>query len=68
MNSLNVTCTQINYIYDFEFQQVLEFLSNPDDESRHEERQQALMELLRAGGLIQIDEERLLYLVENAKL
>jgi hypothetical protein len=47
---------------------VLEFLSNPDDESRHEERQQALMELLRAGGLIQIDEERLLYLVENAKL
>jgi site-specific recombinase XerD len=53
---------------DFEFQQVLEFLSNPDDESRHEERQQALMELLRAGGLIQIDEERLLYLVENAKL
>ena len=68
MNSSNVTCTQINYIYDFEFQQVLEFLSNPDDESRHEERQQALMELLRAGGLIQIDEERLLYLVENAKL
>ncbi|CAC5412316.1 VPS8 [Mytilus coruscus] len=49
------------------FEQVLEFLSNPDDESRHEERQQALMELLRAGGLIQIDEERLLYLVENAK-
>ncbi|XP_069107470.1 vacuolar protein sorting-associated protein 8 homolog isoform X1 [Argopecten irradians] len=49
------------------FDQVLEFLSNPSDESRHEERQQALMELLHAGGLLQIDEERLLYLAENAK-
>lgn len=47
---------------------MLEFLSNPNDESRHEERQQALMELLQAGGLQQIDEEKLLYLAENAKL
>lgn len=46
---------------------MLEFLSNPNDESRHEERQQALMELLQAGGLQQIDEEKLLYLAENAK-
>ncbi|XP_041374342.1 vacuolar protein sorting-associated protein 8 homolog isoform X2 [Gigantopelta aegis] len=49
------------------FGQVLEFLSNPEDESRHEERQQALMELIHAGGLQQFDEERLLHLAENAK-
>ena len=48
--------------------QVLEFLSNPTDESRHEERQQALMELIHAGGLAQFDETRLLRLAENAKL
>ena len=48
--------------------QVLEFLANPSDESRHEERQQALIELWHAGGLAQIDEERLLFLSENAKL
>ncbi|WAR10580.1 VPS8-like protein [Mya arenaria] len=36
---------------------VLEFLCNPDDESRHEERQQALLELSHAGGLKQVDEE-----------
>ncbi|KAK7507486.1 hypothetical protein BaRGS_00001421 [Batillaria attramentaria] len=50
------------------FEQVLEFLSNPADESRHEERQQALMELIHAGGLAQFDETRLLRLAENAKL
>ena len=47
---------------------MLEFLSNPEDESRHEERQQALLELLHAGGLQQIDEEKLLSLAEKAKL
>ncbi|XP_077997967.1 vacuolar protein sorting-associated protein 8 homolog isoform X1 [Glandiceps talaboti] len=49
------------------FEQVLEFLSNPDDESRHEERQQALLELLNAGGLQQVNESRLLTLAENAR-
>ncbi|XP_052234778.1 vacuolar protein sorting-associated protein 8 homolog isoform X2 [Dreissena polymorpha] len=49
------------------FEQVLEFLCNPDDESRHEERQQALLELSHAGGLKQVDEERFLYLTERAK-
>ncbi|PVD38848.1 hypothetical protein C0Q70_01472 [Pomacea canaliculata] len=49
------------------FEQVLEFLANPADESRHEERQQALMELIHAGGLAQFDEMRLLRLAENAK-
>ena len=48
--------------------QVLEFLANPEDDSRHEERQQALMELLQAGGLKQVDEEKLLSMAENAKL
>nr|XP_006819234.1 PREDICTED: vacuolar protein sorting-associated protein 8 homolog [Saccoglossus kowalevskii] len=49
------------------FEQVLEFLSNPDDEGRHEERQQALLELLNAGGLQQVNENRLLSLAENAR-
>ncbi|XP_052813444.1 vacuolar protein sorting-associated protein 8 homolog isoform X3 [Mya arenaria] len=49
------------------FEQVLEFLCNPDDESRHEERQQALLELSHAGGLKQVDEERFLHLAERAK-
>ena len=47
---------------------MLEFLCNPDDESRHEERQQALLELSHAGGLQQVDEEKFLYWVERAKL
>ncbi|XP_013089193.2 vacuolar protein sorting-associated protein 8 homolog [Biomphalaria glabrata] len=49
------------------FEQVLEFLANPEDESRHEERQQALMELLQAGGLAQFNEGRLLSLAHTAK-
>ncbi|KAL4217419.1 Vacuolar protein sorting-associated protein 8 [Mactra antiquata] len=49
------------------FEQVLEFLCNPEDESRHEERQQALLELSHAGGLKQVDEERFLYLAEKAR-
>uniref|UniRef100_K1R9K0 Vacuolar protein sorting-associated protein 8-like protein n=1 Tax=Magallana gigas TaxID=29159 RepID=K1R9K0_MAGGI len=49
------------------FEQVLEFLANPEDDSRHEERQQALMELLQAGGLQQVNEEKLLSMAENAK-
>lgn len=48
--------------------QVLEFLANPEDECRHEERQQALMELLQAGGLAQFNEGRLLSLAHTAKL
>ncbi|XP_059149378.1 vacuolar protein sorting-associated protein 8 homolog [Physella acuta] len=49
------------------FDQVLEFLANPEDESRHEERQQALMELLQAGGLSDFNEGRLLSLAHTAK-
>ncbi|XP_048580337.1 vacuolar protein sorting-associated protein 8 homolog isoform X2 [Nematostella vectensis] len=49
------------------FEQVLEYLANPDDDSRHEERQQALLELLAAGGLNHFDDERILVLAENAK-
>ena len=53
------------YIHSF---QVLESLANPNDLSRHEERQQALLELLNAGGLTQFNEEKLLDLAENAQL
>ncbi|KAJ8003390.1 hypothetical protein DPEC_G00147830 [Dallia pectoralis] len=49
------------------FDQVLEFLCSPDDDSRHTERQQVLLELLQAGGVIQFDEGRLLGLAEKAE-
>uniref|UniRef100_A0A8C9B619 RING-type domain-containing protein n=1 Tax=Phocoena sinus TaxID=42100 RepID=A0A8C9B619_PHOSS len=40
------------------FDQVLEFLCSPDDDSRHSERQQVLLELLQAGGIVQFEESR----------
>ncbi|CAN7990373.1 unnamed protein product [Ixodes hexagonus] len=49
------------------FEQVLEYLTNPDDETRMEERQQALLELLQAGGFVGIEDGRLLQLSERAK-
>lgn len=49
------------------FDQVLEFLCSPDDDSRHTERQQVLLELLQVGGVVQFDEGRLLYLAEKAE-
>ncbi|MCJ8748031.1 hypothetical protein PDJAM_G00160220 [Pangasius djambal] len=49
------------------FDQVLEFLCSPDDDSRHTERQQVLLELLQVGGMVQFDEGRLLALAEKAE-
>eukprot|EP00053_Salpingoeca_punica_P019812 m.202930 g.202930 ORF g.202930 m.202930 type:complete len:1369 (+) comp17729_c0_seq1:162-4268(+) len=49
------------------FEQVLDNLSDPYDTSMHEERQQALLELLNAGGIVQFDENRLLRLALSAK-
>ncbi|XP_055018746.1 vacuolar protein sorting-associated protein 8 homolog [Boleophthalmus pectinirostris] len=49
------------------FDQVLEFLCSPVDDSRHTERQQVLLELLQVGGVVQFDEEGLLTLAEKAK-
>ncbi|XP_063067910.1 vacuolar protein sorting-associated protein 8 homolog [Engraulis encrasicolus] len=49
------------------FDQVLEFLCSPDDDSRHTERQQVLLELLQVGGVVQFDESRLLSLAEKAE-
>ncbi|XP_033629373.1 vacuolar protein sorting-associated protein 8 homolog [Asterias rubens] len=49
------------------FEQVVEFLSNPADETRHEEREQALLQLVNAGGLEQVDQQKLLRLAEGAK-
>uniref|UniRef100_A0A3P9NN00 VPS8 subunit of CORVET complex n=1 Tax=Poecilia reticulata TaxID=8081 RepID=A0A3P9NN00_POERE len=47
------------------FDQVLEFLCCPDDDSRHTERQQVLLELLQVGGVVQFNEERLFTLAEK---
>ncbi|XP_075932697.1 vacuolar protein sorting-associated protein 8 homolog isoform X5 [Anarhichas minor] len=52
---------------DFTPSQVLEFLCCPDDDSRHTERQQVLLELLQVGGVVQFNEGRLLALAEKAK-
>ncbi|XP_068101134.1 vacuolar protein sorting-associated protein 8 homolog isoform X2 [Hyperolius riggenbachi] len=49
------------------FDQVLEFLCSPDDDSRHSERQQVLLELLQAGGVAQFEENRLIQLAERAQ-
>uniref|UniRef100_A0A665VJA6 VPS8 subunit of CORVET complex n=1 Tax=Echeneis naucrates TaxID=173247 RepID=A0A665VJA6_ECHNA len=49
------------------FDQVLEFLCCPDDDSRHTERQQVLLELLQVGTVVQFNEGRLLALAEKAK-
>ncbi|KAM4626129.1 vacuolar protein sorting-associated protein 8 homolog [Discoglossus pictus] len=49
------------------FDQVLEFLCSPDDDSRHSERQQVLLELLQAGGIVQFEENRLIQLAERAQ-
>ncbi|KAG1714892.1 Vacuolar protein sorting-associated protein 8 [Nymphon striatum] len=48
------------------FEQVLEYLTSVGDESRIEERQQALLDLYQAGGLAQIDDKKLLMLAEKA--
>ncbi|KAJ0005293.1 hypothetical protein NQD34_011507 [Periophthalmus magnuspinnatus] len=49
------------------FDQVLEFLCSPVDDSRHTEKQQVLLELLQVDGVVQFDEEGLLTLAEKAK-
>uniref|UniRef100_A0A2K6FGB6 Vacuolar protein sorting-associated protein 8 homolog n=1 Tax=Propithecus coquereli TaxID=379532 RepID=A0A2K6FGB6_PROCO len=49
------------------FDQVLEFLCSPDDDSRHSERQQVLLELLQAGGIVQFEESRLIRMAEKAE-
>lgn len=49
------------------FEQVLESLCASGEESRHEERQQALLELLNAGGLQHFDEDRLIEMADGAK-
>ncbi|NWS22506.1 VPS8 protein, partial [Pachyramphus minor] len=46
---------------------VLEFLCSPDDDSRHSERQQVLLELLQAGGIVQFEESRLIQMAEKAE-
>lgn len=48
------------------FEQVLEFLCNPDSSTRHEERQQAMLELLSTHIASQFDAEQLIVLCESA--
>lgn len=54
------------------FEQVVEFLTTDSCSTgtmgHHEERQQALLELMRAGGLAHYDQDRLLQLADKAAL
>ena len=54
------------------FEQVVEFLTADSGSSstmgHHEERQQALLELMRAGGLAHYDQDKLLRLADKAAL
>ena len=47
--------------------QVIDSLCTPE-ETRHEERQQALLELLHAGGLTHTDHDQLVLLARKAHL
>ena len=49
------------------FGTVLEHLTAPGDPAHHEERQQALLELLAVGGLAQVEPARLLHLARQAQ-
>ncbi|XP_065882689.1 vacuolar protein sorting-associated protein 8 homolog isoform X2 [Dysidea avara] len=49
------------------YDQVVEFLTNPDESVRHYEREHALLELYNSDALVQFDEEKLLALAEKAK-
>lgn len=49
------------------FEQVPDYLTNPEDTTRHEERQQALLELVSARGVRGFDVERLLKRAERAQ-
>ncbi|KAJ8418661.1 hypothetical protein AAFF_G00001600 [Aldrovandia affinis] len=46
------------------FHQALDFLCNPEDTTQHAERQQALLELLQAGGTAYFEENKLLSMTE----
>ncbi|KAJ8375154.1 hypothetical protein SKAU_G00057340 [Synaphobranchus kaupii] len=46
------------------FHQALDFLCNPEDTTQHAERQQALLELLQAGGAAYFEENKLLCMAE----
>ncbi|XP_064186858.1 vacuolar protein sorting-associated protein 8 homolog isoform X2 [Anguilla rostrata] len=46
------------------FHQALDFLCNPEDTTQHAERQQALLELLQAGGAAYFEEHKLLSMAE----
>uniref|UniRef100_A0A8B9ZZD2 VPS8 subunit of CORVET complex n=1 Tax=Anas zonorhyncha TaxID=75864 RepID=A0A8B9ZZD2_9AVES len=61
---LKVSLTHSNF---YILAQVLEFLCSPDDDSRHSERQQVLLELLQAGGIVQFEESRLIQMAEKAE-
>ncbi|KAI1889279.1 hypothetical protein AGOR_G00177500 [Albula goreensis] len=49
------------------FHQALDFLCNPEDTSQHAERQQALLELLHAGGTAYFEENKLLSMAETVQ-
>jgi hypothetical protein len=52
----------------FTFIKIVEFLTNSEDKTRFEERQQALLDLIQADNKLNLDNDKLLRMAEKAKL
>uniref|UniRef100_H2ZS31 Vacuolar protein sorting-associated protein 8 central domain-containing protein n=1 Tax=Latimeria chalumnae TaxID=7897 RepID=H2ZS31_LATCH len=64
---LTESCSSEENFLAIPYKKVLTFLCTPEDESLQEESQQALLELLHAGGVTYFDEDQLVSLAENVK-
>jgi hypothetical protein len=57
------------FIFDlFILLKIVEFLTNSEDNTRFEERQQALLDLIQADNKLNLDDDKLLRMAEKAKL
>ncbi len=61
--------TKSLFIFDsFIFLKIVEFLTDSEDKTRFEERQQALLDLIQADNKLNLDDDKLLRMAEKAKL
>ncbi len=57
------------FIFDsFILLKIVEFLTDSEDKTRFEERQQALLDLIQADNKLNLDDDKLLRMAEKAKL
>jgi hypothetical protein len=61
--------TKSLFIFDsFILLKIVEFLTDSEDKTRFEERQQALLDLIQADNKLNLDDDKLLRMAEKAKL